>query len=134
MIGEEEISPASGVFCVSACCWAQTGDSKQKANHVQCGNVIVKDNGPANLTCSGLTKAQAKLLENTIPAKLENLITADYPFSGIPGACRHIVHAHFCTSAASAKVIGHLRTSQSFLLSRETEDVVAIKPFVASSK
>ena len=54
--------------------------------------------------------------------------------SAISGACRHIVRAQRCTSAASAKLIGHFRTSQTLLLSRETEEVVAIKPFSAFSK
>jgi hypothetical protein len=40
----------------------------------------------------------------------------------------------FLDFGGSAKFIRHLRTSQSFLLSRETEDVVAIKPFSAPSK
>jgi hypothetical protein len=57
-----------------------------------------------------------------------------YSSSRIAGACRHIVRAHFWISTASAKLIGHLRTSQTLLLSRETEDVVAIKPFSAPWK
>src|SRR5689334_15787784 len=47
---------------------------------------------------------------------------------------RHIVRAHCATSAASAKLIGHLRTSQILLLSRETDEDVAINPFSAPAK
>src|ERR1700722_1282962 len=61
------------------------------------------------------------------------LISLNLHFS-ISGACRHIVRAHCCTSFASANVIGHLRASQILLLSRETDEVVAIKPFSAPSK
>src|SRR5882724_7604808 len=49
------------------------------------------------------------------------------------GDSRHMLRAHCWTCSPSAKVIGHLRTSQTFLLPRETDDVVAINPFSACS-
>jgi hypothetical protein len=59
-------------------CFAQTTTTvTQRAKNVQCGNVRVSENGTANLTCSGLTKEQANILQNKIPALLESLITAD---------------------------------------------------------
>jgi len=70
------VSRYSLLLALAANCLAQT-TVNQKANNVQCGNVVVKENGTANVSCSGLTKEQAKILQNKIPALLESLITAD---------------------------------------------------------
>jgi hypothetical protein len=84
------------VFSISAYCLAQKNSVTQQANNVQCGNVNVKDNGTVNLSCSGLTKAQAKLLQTTIPGMLEKLLTADADqFAAVSGELAKLHHSSF---------------------------------------
>ena len=45
----------------------------QQADHVNCANVMVLQSGVVNLSCTGLTKAQAKLLQTTIPGMIERI-------------------------------------------------------------
>jgi hypothetical protein len=70
---------------------AQTNTITQRANNVKCGNVVVLQGGTVKLSCSGLTKEQAALLQTTIPTMLETLLeTNQQEFADIKAMVREL--------------------------------------------
>jgi hypothetical protein len=56
---------------------AQNAPLTQQDDHVNCANVMVLQGGVVNLSCTGLTKAQAKLLQTTISGMIERILHAN---------------------------------------------------------
>jgi hypothetical protein len=56
---------------------AQSKPMTEQGAQVNCSNVTVAKGGTVNLSCTGLTKAQAKMLQSTIPGLIERMQNAN---------------------------------------------------------
>jgi hypothetical protein len=67
----ESIALACLFVATSSKVIAQDTPINQKADHVNCSNAVALHGGTVNLSCTGLTKAEAQMLQSTIPSLIE---------------------------------------------------------------